>query len=428
MIVTLIFLSDEKQEKFFPMFNEPDHYEKRFEVIRCRTHDDVFDSLNKNRNISMIITSEKNDDVSYSKYSRLFNELPNYWKTRWINFENIHKNSPEVQAQKVMSFFISAAVVNPDYFSVVTAVYETRPDVFQRTYQSLKNQKLKDWEWILIDDSKDKRKTKYIKDLAKNDFRIKYYPFEHTGNIGSVKKKGFSLASGKWLVELDHDDFLLPTALERIRKVFNKNIEIGFVFSNCAEIEINKFNEIVGFRNYATNDDGTPTAGAWGFSNTGSAEDFLFEQVDVLSNVSPQINSQSIRHITSCPNHVRVWKRDVYLEIGGHSERIHVADDYELMVRTFLNTRMAHLNSTEYVQFYEVDKNINTQYNWNREIQRITEYASRHYDEAIHRRFLELGVDDYSWNEEAKVSLYWNDFGTIDEKNNANIKIDLDDL
>jgi len=112
---------------------------------------------------------------------------------------------------------------------------------------------------------------------------------------------------------------------------------------------------------------------------------------------APRINPKTIRHIVSAPNHIRVWKRDFYLSIDGHNPKIHVADDYELCVRTFLNTQMILIPKLCYIQYYNSIGN--TQRQRNQEIQRLTRYFQQGYDQAIHGRFLALGVNDYVWNE-----------------------------
>ena len=56
---------------------------------------------------------------------------------------------------------------------------------------------------------------------------------------------------------------------------------------------------------------------------------------------SPNINPYTIRTIYCQPNHIRCWKSDVYRKIYGHNYNYSIADDYELVVRTFLEQRGA---------------------------------------------------------------------------------------
>ena len=83
--------------------------------------------------------------------------------------------------------------------------------------------------------------------------------------------------------------------------------------------------------------------------------------------------------------------------MGGYSTDLHVADDYELLLRTFLDTRMVHIRRFGYVQHYHANPQGNTQRRRNAEIQRLVRYLAAAYNERIHQRFLELGVDDFIW-------------------------------
>ena len=58
---------------------------------------------------------------------------------------------------------------------------------------------------------------------------------------------------------------------------------------------------------------------------------------------TPNINPKTIRHIVGVPNHVRAWRRNVYFEIGCQNRGLAIADDYELVVRTFLKTKMCRI-------------------------------------------------------------------------------------
>jgi hypothetical protein len=119
---------------------------------------------------------------------------------------------------------------------------------------------------------------------------------------------------------------------------------------------------------------------------------------------APPVNAKTIRHIVSAPNHIRAWRRDFYWSIGGHRMEIGVADDFEICVRTFLNTRMIHVPKLCYLQYYnEVG---NTQRVRNKDIQRLTRNIQFWYDKAIHDRFRQLGVDDFVFDEQKGFTVW----------------------
>jgi hypothetical protein len=89
------------------------------------------------------------------------------------------------------------------------------------------------------------------------------------------------------------------------------------------------------------------------------------------------------------------------MNIGGHNRMLPIADDMELMIRTFLATIMVRIPRLCYLQFQD---GTNTQRSRNSDIQRHVRYLKWKYDRRIHDRFVELGVDDWVWNESEQYS------------------------
>jgi hypothetical protein len=85
----------------------------------------------------------------------------------------------------------------------------------------------------------------------------------------------------------------------------------------------------------------------WAF---GFGSEYWSEEYGVSVMSAPEINDATIRHIVSAPNHVRAWRADVYRALNGHDPKYPVADDYELIVRTFLITKMFHIGKLLYKQ------------------------------------------------------------------------------
>jgi len=265
--------------------------------------------------------------------------------------------------------------------TVFTPAYKTGEKIY-RPFLSLKEQTYTNWEWIIVDDSDDDRKTfKMLSNLAKKDHRIQVFkPWEHSGIIGKIKNWACSLGKGHILVELDHDDELTDYALDSVVKGFKQFPEAGFLYTDCAEIY----------------EDGTSYTyrEGWAFGY-GSYTDVEYKGKIYKSGNACNINAKTIRHIVSSPNHIRAWRKSFYESIGGHNKELHVADDYEIMVRTFLKTRMIRVPKLCYIQYIS-----NTaQQVRNKDIQRHVRSIKAHYDRMIHDRLLELGYDDFIWDE-----------------------------
>jgi glycosyltransferase involved in cell wall biosynthesis len=345
---------------------------------RCHLTDD---------NFSQILAEERpNAVVSFGELKEFQNltAMPYEYRKKWLHFED----TEELETKGIQTFFcfVSDCVSEQHrepLVTVFTPAYKTGNRIW-RPFNSLKTQTYSNWEWVIIDDSPDEGKTfEMLSEIADSDPRIRLFKeHKHTGVIGHLKRNACKLANGKYLVELDHDDELTPDALARVVDAFEKNDEVGFVYTDFAECF----------------ESGDPvTYGEnWGHG-FGSYRKENHWGVDYMVVNAPNINAKTIRHIVAAPNHIRSWRASTYHEIGGHCDRIHVADDYEIMVRTFLHTRMCRVPQMCYLQ-YRNEGVGNTHRIRNADIQRLVRYFSQHYDKKIHERLLELGVDDFVWN------------------------------
>jgi hypothetical protein len=66
--------------------------------------------------------------------------------------------------------------------------------------------------------------------------------------------------------------------------------------------------------------------------------------------IAPPLNHKTLRHIVGVPNHVRAWRREAYLAIGGHSRALPVADDYDLILRAILKYPAVYVRHMTYIQ------------------------------------------------------------------------------
>jgi glycosyltransferase involved in cell wall biosynthesis len=260
-----------------------------------------------------------------------------------------------------------------------------------RPFNSLLAQTYQNWEWVIVDDSDDDGKTfDALSKMAEKDFRIRLYKgSRHSGSIGNVKRTACDLGRGEYLVELDHDDELTPDALQLVVDAFEKYPEAGFVYSDCAECHEGAEPVTYG--------------PGWGMGY-GSYRDEVRGGVLYKVINSPNVNPKTVRHIVAMPNHLRSWRKSTYDKVGGHSEFMHVVDDYELMIRTFLETRMVHIPKLCYIQYR--NRGGNTTFERNKEIQRLVRYVSSWYDTRIHNRLKALDVDDFVWRKGQYT--FWN--------------------
>jgi hypothetical protein len=233
------------------------------------------------------------------------------------------------------------------------------------------------------------------------------YSFEEkSGNIiGESKYRAATLCRGFILAELDHDDLLTQKCTEYLVNASQKFPDAGFFYTDSAEI-----NQYWQSQTY-----GEPFALWYGKYRKYNYNGYIWDVA-----IQPNINPKTIRHIVGVPNHIRAWRKETYFQIGGHNRDLAIADDYELLVRTFLGTLMMRIPRMCYIQFiYNNTTGRNTHDLSRADIQRRVRTIMYHYNEKIAKRFEELGLDDYCYKENPNNPI--NDVSRIGaDENNAN--------
>jgi glycosyltransferase involved in cell wall biosynthesis len=342
----------------------------------------------------------------YSKYRPdLIISFGNEVNIPHYHLSQIYIHQPEILGDNVLANIIVCQTVfrnckvNRPRFSIFTPTYQTGERIL-RTYESLANQTWDNWEWVVVVDSPDEETWKILKEISNKDYRVKLhriYPLSG-GNIGLAKHRAAMLGDGDWLVELDHDDALTNRCLEICNDAILKYPDAGFLYSDVCELYDD------GEMKYYDHD----WSGNW-YGREDNFFDFGYAghtwvNVDgkkILAHWYPDINPLSIRFNISMPDHVRMWERKVYHEMGGHNKKTPVADDLEIIIRSFLNTRMIHVKKVLYLQYNNRNSTVdNNATDINRRARLIRDY----YDTAIHNRIIELGFNDWNWNEEDGTS------------------------
>lgn len=346
-----------------------------FNVVACGNEDNLGAVLAQSRP-HVIFTFGRVED-----FPRLL-AMPLDVRRRWLHHDE--PPSPVDLAYSALSAYVDVATHDrfptTPLVSVFTPTYRTGARL-PRPFESLQRQTYNNWEWVVYDDSPDDETFAALSALADSEPRLRVFRGDRNcGVIGEVKRRLCGLARGQVLVELDHDDELSDHCLADLVEAFDRFPDAGFAYSDCAEIY---------------EDDGAPvTYGeGWGFG-FGSYRRELYRGREFMVTNYPSINSKTMRHIVGVPNHVRAWRRSAYEALGGYRSEIHVADDYEILIRTFLTTRMVHVQRLGYIQYMQRGGG-NTHRKRNKEIQRLVALFRERYEDEIHERFGELGVEDF---------------------------------
>jgi len=377
---TICIFGADNLELFTP---QKEGYEEKRLDCRCYPSDAIVEQVLVRDKPHVLITLGK-----LSSFPNL-SKAPFEVRKRWLHYDTLPDLTQlgiEAYNCYLRNLFSDQEKDEKPLVTAFSSTFKTGKKI-SRPFISLKEQTYSNWEWIIVDDSDDGGETfRMLRKLAKKDHRIQVFkPWEHSGMIGKLKNWACSLGRGQFLVELDHDDSLTDYALDCVVRGFQQFPEAGFLYTDCAEI-------------YEDGTNFTYREG-WAFGY-GSYTDVEYKGKIYKSGSGGNINAKTIRHIISSPNHIRAWKKTFYESIGGHNKELHVADDYELIVRTFLKTRIIRVPKLCYLQYISNS----AQEKRNKDIHRHVSSIRIHYDRSIHDRLLELGCEDFVWDEEKGCS------------------------
>lgn len=198
------------------------------------------------------------------------------------------------------------------------------------TYEGLRTQTCPEWEWVVVPNGPARG---YMRDFGDRRVKVVNAPQEMTGLIGPLKRFACEHSTGVAVLELDHDDILLPTAIEEAAKAF-ADPTVDFAYSNFVSHDFRcdhpaVFNGVWGWVH-------RPFVGRW-------------QGRWMMETVSSKPYPQSISRVWYAPNHFRAWRRDFYNRIGGHAVNMRVSDDQDLICRTYIHGKMLHIDKPLYI-------------------------------------------------------------------------------
>lgn len=150
--------------------------------------------------------------------------------------------------------------------------------------------------------------------------------------IGALKAECCKACTREVLVEIDHDDILMPRILEDVAAAFDDHLDVSLVYSNCAE-----FND----------SDGSPRT--YGANNGWEYLEFEQSGRRYLEILGPEPTAYHVSLIYYAPNHIRAFRRSAYDAAGGYNADLSVLDDQDLMCRLFLLGPFHHIDRCGYL-------------------------------------------------------------------------------
>lgn len=215
-------------------------------------------------------------------------------------------------------------------FSIITPEFDPGNIPFLlELYESIVSQTYKNWEWVLYINNK--FTPNHIPQQIAADSRVKVFQSpDDNKNVGALKNRAFNLGTGDVLVEADHDDILTPDCLAELFVAY-QDPQVGFVYSDNAVLQMN--GEFVPYNK----DHG------WTYRNHN------YKGKDLIAMNSFEPTSHALGYIWYAPDHVRSWRKEVYVQVGGHNPELSICDDHELCIRTYLVTKMKRVPKVLYL-------------------------------------------------------------------------------
>lgn len=122
--------------------------------------------------------------------------------------------------------------------SILLPVYNTEVQWIRSAIDSVVSSSDPCWELCIADDASTHESVrKVLQHYVDTDTRIKVCFREINGHISEASNSALEMATGDWIVLMDHDDILPPNTLEEVRKVICENPEVRLIYSDEVKID-----------------------------------------------------------------------------------------------------------------------------------------------------------------------------------------------
>ena len=119
--------------------------------------------------------------------------------------------------------------------SIITPLFNSATFI-EETIESVISQTYNDWEMIIIDDCSNDGSLELVKDIAKDDLRIRLISLKNNLGPSNARNEGIKQACGRYIAFLDSDDLWHKDKLEKQIKFMQKN-EYAFTFTGYEKID-----------------------------------------------------------------------------------------------------------------------------------------------------------------------------------------------
>lgn len=118
-------------------------------------------------------------------------------------------------------------------FSILTPVYDPPVGALRAMIESVRAQTYESWQLVLVDDaSPTPAVLRTLRAAARSDRRITLVERAINGGIVAASNDALDAADGEFVALLDHDDLLVPAALQTMAAVTSAHDDVDYVYSD----------------------------------------------------------------------------------------------------------------------------------------------------------------------------------------------------
>lgn len=189
-------------------------------------------------------------------------------------------------------------------FSILTPVFNPPSYALARCIDSVITQSEGDWEWCIVDDaSTDSEVIGILSELTVSDPRVRLHRRSMNGGIALASQEALQMATGEFIVLLDHDDMLNIDALKQVADALCQDQTIDYLYTDEDKVD---------------------------------AHDNHFDEF-----LKPDWSPERLRGQNYCC-HLSVLRRSLVQQVGGFRPGFDGSQDYDLILRVTEKARTVH--------------------------------------------------------------------------------------
>ena len=199
-----------------------------------------------------------------------------------------------------------------------------------KTIDSIFKQTYKNWEIIFWDNQSTDNSAKIAQSYL--DSRVKYYISPNHTTLGKARNLAMEKATGEWCAFLDSDDVWVANKLEDQIDIINRDQNAGVIYGQMLVYKENIKHDSI-----------------WTKSMSGYTHKTMIKNLPEGQILNQLLNINFIPLLTA------IFKRDLFMIVGGVSEHMQIAEDYDLFLKLSCLTNFRAVQNV--VAYYRVHDN-----------------------------------------------------------------------